>query len=164
MPPDEQWFVAADTRPVSLVVALCTVLAIETVAVHLWLWSTHPFWAVALAASSLLTIIWLVADHRARRHAGVAIDSDTWRVRIGRQYRADVPREAIARVTLPDWKEVPLPASDYLNAAAPGDPNLLLEFRQPLTLRGPLGIKRQIRRMGLRLRHPSAAVACWAEP
>lgn len=156
------WLPAAPNQSRSVPVAIGLVVAVETMALHLWLHRSHPYLAWSLTAPSVLMIGWLVLDYRALAVAGVSVGPSGCDVRIGRRVRAEFPWAAVESVRLASWRDLPLPGRDYLNAARPDDPNLLFVFRAPLAVAGPLG-RRRIRQLGLRLVDPGPLVGSWNE-
>ncbi|HET9211726.1 MAG TPA: hypothetical protein VFR03_15065 [Thermoanaerobaculia bacterium] len=150
-----QTFTMESARSLPLTGALCAVIAIETAALHLLLWSRHPWIAWTLTALSLWTVVWLIGDYRAIGARPVVLESDFLLVRLGRRFQARVPLSEIARAEAPSWRDVPPKGSPgYLKLSGPGSPNVLLTFVRPVEFRGPAGIRKSFTRVGLRLDQP----------
>jgi hypothetical protein len=156
-------FTYRSARSGSVVGGLGLVIAIETVALHLWLAARHPVAAWALTAGSLATLGWLAADYRALGRGAVLLDGDTVDLRVGRRAAVRLPRTAVLTVARPTWRDLPAAgtpaAADYLNLTKPATPNVLLTLSAPTTVRLPGGLTRQARRLGVRLDDPDAFVA-----
>jgi hypothetical protein len=155
-----EWVPAAPTRSRAVLLAIGLVVGIETLALHLWLRRNHPYLAWTFTALSVLTMAWLVSDYRALAVAGVFLEPDRCRIRIGRRARADVAWSAIEQIRAPSWRDLPAPSRDYLNATRPDDPNLVLGFReaQPFTT---VAGRRRIRQLGVRLMGAERVIAAW---
>lgn len=153
-----RWIAAEAAHSVSFFVAIYIVLAVETVALHLWLSTKIPALAWTLTTLSVLSALWLWRDQRSQREHGLRIEAETWHVLMGSRARALIHVEHIAEAKVATWRDAPEPARDYLNAGQPHDPNLLITLTQPVTVRLPLGIRRRVSRLGLRLHRPEDAL------
>ena len=143
-------------RSLPLTAALCGVIAVETAALHLLLWARHPWTAWTLTALSLWTVVWLIRDYTAIGARPLVLGEDALLVRLGRRFEARVPLRDIARVEIPNWRDVPPKgAPEYLKLSGPGTPNVLLTFAQPVEFTGPAGIRKSVTRVGLRLGRPA---------
>jgi hypothetical protein len=156
-------FTYRSARSGSLVGGLGLAIAVETVALHLWLAARHPIAAWALTAGSVAALAWLAADYRALGRGAVRLDGDSLDLRIGRRLALRLPRAAVAEVLRPTWRDLPTAgtpaAADYLNLTKPTTPNLLLTLAEPATVRLVGGLARRARRLGLRLDDPDAFIA-----
>jgi len=141
-------------RSGGLLAGLSMVLVVETAALDIWLAKHHPYLAWAILASSLATLAWLVADYRAMGRHAILVGPEQLEIRIGRRFSTTVPRDRIASVIAPTWREIPTATRDYLNATKPVTPNVLLTFREPISVRLPGGLSKRIRRLGLRVDEP----------
>ena len=151
-----QTFTAESARSLPLTGALCGVIAVETAAFHLLLWSWHPWIAWTLTALSLWTVVWLIGDYRAIGARPVVLEPDALLVRLGRRFQARVPLREISRTEAPSWRDVPPKGSPgYLKLSGPASPNVLLTFARPVEFTGPAGIRRSFTRVGLRLDQPA---------
>ena len=149
-------FTLESARSLPLTGALCAVIAVETAALHLLLWARHPWIAWTLTALSLWTVVWLIGDYRAIGARPVVLEPDALLVRLGRRFQARVPLGEIAKVEIPNWRDVPAKGSPgYLKLSGPGSPNVLLTFVRPVEFTGPAGIRKSFTRVGLRLDQPA---------
>lgn len=159
-------FTYRSARSGSLVAGLGLAIAVETVALHLWLGARHPLLAWTLTAASLGTLAWLAADYQALGRGAVRLDGDVLDLRVGRRATLQVPRAGLASVVRPSWRELPTAGSagarDYLNLTKPATPNVLLTLTDPTTVRLSGGLTRRARRLGLRLDDPDAFVTALA--
>jgi hypothetical protein len=89
--PPAQTFTQESARSLPLTGALCGVIAVETAALHLLLWTWHPWLAWTLTALSLWTIVWLIGDYRAIGARPVVLEADALLVRLGRRFHAGGP-------------------------------------------------------------------------
>jgi hypothetical protein len=156
-------FTYRSARSGSLVGGLGLAIAVETVALHLWLAARHPIAAWALTVGSVAALVWLAADYRALGRGAVRLDAKTLDLRIGRRFALRLPRSAVVEVVRPTWRDLPTAgtpaAADYLNLTKPAMPNVLLTLSAPTTVRLAGGLARRARRLGLRLDDADAFVA-----
>ena len=145
---------------------LALAIAIETMVLHLWLVAKHPLVAWTLLASNVLTIGWLVRDDRALGRTPIEVADGELRFRFGTRWRADIPLPMVASATRIDWRAAEALADpsrprdrSYLKATTIGAPNVLVTLREPVPVRGPLGIVRPVRTLGLCLDDPDAFIA-----
>ena len=123
----------------------------ETAALHFWLVRTHPALAWGLVALSAYSVLWLVGHHRATARRPAVVAGDTLVLRAGLRLSARVPVAAVARAEQVSWRTAPPRAPGYLNVAGPAGPNVVLTFREEVAVTGPLGLRRAVARVGLRL-------------
>lgn len=161
-------FSYASARSGSLMAGIGIALVVETIALHLWLYSRHPWLAWGLTLASVGTLAWLVADYEAMGRGAVRVEADAVHCAIGRRFDFAVERGAIASVARAGWKDIPEPgtpaAADYLNLTKPAEPNVLIVLASPARVRLPGGISRNARRLGLHLDEPEAFVAALTGP
>ena len=158
-------FALADTFPASLVWGLAIAAAAETVALHLWLAPRHPVAAWTLVALTVLSVAWLAAERRAAARRPIEVDGRTLVLRAGNRLHARLDLAAdVASVERLTWRTLPAPAGDYLNAAKPGEPNVLVTLRRPTPVRIVLGITKTVTRVGLAVVEPERFVAVVGAP
>ncbi|HET7457571.1 MAG TPA: hypothetical protein VFJ74_07940 [Gemmatimonadaceae bacterium] len=162
-------FTYRQARSGSLAAGLGGAIAVETVALHLWLAARHPAIAWVLTASSVSALAWLAADYRAMGAGAVRVGGGRLDLRVGRRFALTLPVDAVAAaVARPSWRELPAAgtpaARDYLNLTKPATPNVLLMLADPTPIRLPGGLSRTVRRLGICLDDPTAFVAAIAAP
>lgn len=146
----------------SLSVGLAAAILVETTVLHLWLTGAgHARWALASTLLGVFTIAWLLLDAAAMRRALVHVDDASLTLAIGRRWNATLPRAGLLSVAPLTWKDVPDPATarDYRNLTKPAEPNVLLAWREPVTVRGPGGVMVRMTRMGLHVDDAAGFVA-----
>jgi hypothetical protein len=152
----EQAFSTESARSLPFTAALCGIIVIETAALHLLLYSRHPWIAWALTLSSLWAIVWLIGDYRAVGALPVVLGPETLLVRLGRRFEAAVPLSEIETAETPNWRDVPAKGTPgYLKLSGSSSPNVLLTFAHPVEFKGPAGIRKSVKRVGLRLDAPA---------
>lgn len=145
--------------PIAFVWALGMAMIAEGGAMHVWLATSHPRLAWTLTALTLYSLLWLVGHRRATVLRPVTLDGRTLALRAGLRLSARVDLDTdVARVERLTWRTAPKPAPDYVNAAKPGTPNILVTFARPTVVAGPLGIRRTVSRVGLMLDEPDRFV------
>ena len=125
------------------------VVVVETFPVHVLVahWSSGLAWI--LSALSAYSLLWLIGDAQALRLRPCRVEDDAVLIRIGLRWKALVPRRTIAAVTTVTGDAPPRRGRDYLRATVLGSPTLILELNEPVTVHGPYGTSRQVRRLGL---------------
>ena len=116
----------------------------ELVAVHFLVrnWSASAAWVLTIV--SAIGAFWLLGFLRSILLRPILIDAEALRVRVGVQWRAEIPFEAIERA---EFGRVPAPARGapgVLRAVRIGQPNALLALKRPVTALGPYGIRREV--------------------
>lgn len=132
----------------AILYTLCLASATETVAVHFLLRVVAPRAALLALAVSAIGTVWILGFARAAQLRPILVTADALHVRSGVQWALDIPRAAIERI---EFGRLSAPAKGtpgYLRATL-GQPNVLLELRQPMRAMGPYGITRDVRRIGL---------------
>jgi hypothetical protein len=142
-------------RSPALAWGLALVIAVESAVLHLWLAPNHPALAWTLTALGIYSLLWIAGQVRALGSRESVIADDALVLRVGLQLTARLRREQIASAERLDWRTVPLRARDYLDAARPGEPNVLLTLRAPTAVTTALGLRRSVTRIGLRVDDPS---------
>lgn len=89
----------------------------------------------------------------------VLLVGDVLGLRIGLRCRATIDLRDVAEAREVSWREQPRAERAYLNAAKPGDANVVLSFRQPTGVTSVFGIRRVVTRVGIRLDAPGEFVA-----
>lgn len=127
----------------AVVIALCFLLAVETMAVHLLLrrWSEWLAWALSL--SSLYLMFWLIANARAAVLRPIRLDEEHLTVRCGLGWSARIRRADIAAVVVAE------PELPRLSAAYLAQPRQWLLLRSEYPAEGPYGMRREIRAIGI---------------
>ena len=117
------------------------------VALHAW--SARAAWASS--ALAVYALVWLAAAYQAARLRPVALSADRLLARTSLLWTAEIPRSAIASVIR--IQEMPR-EKGILRAALGTAPELLLTLREPVTARGPLGIRRTVTGIALHVDDP----------
>lgn len=145
----------------SLLVGIGLALVVEGVALHVWIAARHPGWAWAITALNAGTLVWLWRDYQARAQATLTLGDRDVVITVGNQLRCQLSRSGIARAELATWRSVPEPqmARDYVNSAKPLEPNVMLTFAEPVDARLPLGIRKRLTRLGVRVSEPERLIS-----
>jgi hypothetical protein len=128
----------------ALLLAACA----ELIAVHFVARVFFPRAALALLAISLWGAIWVLGFARSVQFRPILLSAHEILVRNGTMWSLDISRTQIERI---EFGRVIAPAKGtpgYFRAA-PGQPNVLIELRQPACARGSYGIQRMVTRVGL---------------
>ena len=142
-----------------LAVGLGIVLLVEGTAIHLWVAQRSKLWAWIIAAFNVATLAWLWREVRANSLSRLVVERDAVEIVVGRRLRCQFSRTAIASADVATWRSVPDDAAaDYVNAAKPLEPNVVITLREPAEARLPLGIRKRVVRFGLRAADPSLVV------
>jgi hypothetical protein len=136
--------------------ALAALGAIETFAVHLLVHPHAPALAWAITASSAATVAWMIADAIALARGGVIVGDDAIELRIGRRWRARIPRAAIDQLERVSGRVARAPG--LVRAGVLGA-DLIVHLRAPAIVGGPLGVSRRASRIALTLDDPDGFVA-----
>lgn len=156
------WFPSTQSRSRGVMLAITVVIVVETLGLHLWLRQRHPYVAWSLTCLSILALVWLARDYAAPADAGLELGPEGCSFQVGRRARAQVPWALVEQVQVPNWRDLPQAAGDYLNAARPDDPNLLFSFRSPVSVRSVLGL-RKVHRLGVRVANADKVVQRWEQ-
>lgn len=164
--PSEASFTYRTARSGALSAGLGLAVGIEALVLHLWLAPRHPAWAWTLTALSILTLVHLAAEYRAWGRGAIRVSADIVEITISRRTSARVPRSAVSRAALATWRALPdSPDAAYVNAMAPAEPNVLVEFHTPVSVRLAGGlVTRQVVRLGLHVDDPTAFVQAVSIP
>ncbi len=127
---------------------LCMASAVETIAVHFVLRVVAPRAAFVALAVSAFGTVWILGFARAVQLRPILVSDSTLHVRSGVQWALDVPRAAIEHIEFGRVRAPRKGTPGYLRATL-GQPNVLVELREPMRAHGPYGITRQVRQLGL---------------
>jgi hypothetical protein len=133
----------------ALIVTLMIISAVEIVGMHLAvrLWSDTAAWL--LSALGVYAVVWMAGDYQAVRLRPVVAADDALRVRVGLRWSVSIAYTQIEQVR-PRGKELLSKRTPgYLHAALLTDPQMVLVLREPVRVRGPYGIEKEVRRVGL---------------
>ncbi len=138
-----------------LLFAMVLAVSAETLPVHLLVsrWSGLAAWI--LTALSVYTVVWLLADYRALARRPTRVDARVLRLRFGLRWSLDLPLAHVRHVS-----DLVPPGTDKrsvdLRLALPGARWLVVELAEPVPARGPYGVRRSVRTIGLALDDPEA--------
>ncbi|MFM9996934.1 MAG: hypothetical protein ACKVU4_14175 [Phycisphaerales bacterium] len=152
VPPGASGFPPA--RAATVLAVLAPIVVIETVGVHLLVsrWSVGAAWI--LTALSAYTVLWVFGDFRAMVLRPTLVTGDEVVVRVGLRCSLRAPLGLIERAASANWRDGERSAPGHLNMAAPDHPNILIEFRAPVTAQRIFGVRTSVRSVGLRLQDP----------
>jgi hypothetical protein len=135
----------------SLAVALGIVILVEGGVVHLLL-AAHPRGQLAVLALDVYSLLWLIGDLRALREATCHFERSAVRIELGFRGSSRIPYRLIDAVSAPEPGWTPSAKAFRLT---PGDaPNLRVDLKKPIVVRGLLGIRRRAESIGLYLDDP----------
>lgn len=135
----------------ALAAGLGLMLAVEGAVLHLWVASRSRTWAWVITAVNVLTLLWVWREYRAGKHATVRVRERDIEIAAGGRLRGNLPRSALAQAEAATWRSVPDYAPDFVNAAKPLEPNVILTFREPVEVRLALGVRKRLTKLGLRV-------------
>ncbi|HEY4613694.1 MAG TPA: hypothetical protein VII11_11980 [Bacteroidota bacterium] len=140
-------------RSGSITAGIIVAILFETVALHALLWN---YWWIAwpLTLLNIQLVYWFYSDYRAMAEKTIQLSGDALRIDFGNQWAAQIPIAEIESAHALTWKNQPEPSKEYLKVSGYSDPNLLVRFRKPMQFKGPFGIKRTARSVGLVLDEP----------
>jgi hypothetical protein len=156
-------FTFRSARSTSLLVALGAIIVIETTVIHLLLFRAHPVAAWGITGSSLALLAWLLLDYRRLGDGALRLDDGMLTLAVGLRFAVRVPCVKIAEASIPTWRDLPTSPSAYLNGTKPATPNLLLSFREPVTIRLLGVVDRAVSQLGLCLDDPASFLAALAK-
>jgi hypothetical protein len=152
-------FAQSKAFPASLVWALGAAMGVEGTALHLWLAPAHPRVAWTLTALTAYSLLWLVGHRRATALRPITVSGRTIALRSGLRLSARLDaRDDVERIERLTWRTTPKPARDYVNAARPGTPNVLVTLRRPTPVTVALGLRKTVTRVGLAVDEPDRFV------
>lgn len=133
-----------ESGQIALTIALLLVGLIENAAVHLLLARWNPTVSFWVTAFSVYGLLFFVANLIATLKRQTYLSNNQLQLRLGVFWQADIPRSAIADISL--INEKPDKQPDLLNGAFLTAPNVLLTFTESIIFQGPYGIQKEIRR------------------
>ncbi len=148
----------------AIVVVLLLATLAEVPAVHFLVrqWSERAAWL--LTALGLYGTLWIIGDWRACRARPIRLEDGVLHVRFGLRWRLDVPLAAIREVRAPTTAEKAARGAVDLRLALPGASWTRLELDRPLEAKGPYGMRRRVRTLGLGMDEPERLAAMLAAP
>ena len=148
-------------RSGALTAGMALAVAAEALVLHLWLGARHPEWAWTLTALSGATLAYLALEYRAWGSGAVHVTPDALDLRIVGRATLHVPRAMVANAVIATWRGLPdAPDAGYLNATGPAEPNVLLTFTAPVSVRIAAGlVTKRVQRLGLHVDDPTGLVA-----
>lgn len=136
-----------------LLFALGFVTIVEGLVVHFLLSQWRPVAGWVFTALHIYTLLWLRAAYQAACLRPIVVRNGTLLFRFSLLWSAEVPLEKLLSIeplkSMPDDKAV-------LRAAFGDDPQLLLTFSEPITVKGLFGRQRQITQLALYVDNPEA--------
>lgn len=124
-------------------------------------WSERAAWL--LTALGLYGAVWIIGDWRACRARPVRFEDGVLRVRFGLRWRLDLPLGAIGVARVPTAAEKAARGAVDLRLALPGAKWTLLELNRPVEAKGPYGLRREVRTVGLGVDEPERLRALLGE-
>jgi hypothetical protein len=121
---------------------------VETIAVRFLLRATFPRVAVAVLAVSVFGAFWVLGFARSVQLRPILVTNTQLQVRVGVQWSLDIPRALIAKVDVGRVKPPAKGTPGFLRATI-GQPNVLIQLREPMCARGPYGTERTVSTIGL---------------
>lgn len=146
-----------DSGQVALTTALGVVCLIELVGVHLLLTRWNASVALWLTLASAYSLLMLMADIVATLKRPSYQTTDALHLRLGIRWQAVIQKDHIERIER--IHEKPTRHAGLLNVALLTPPNLLLTLREPVSLRGVYGIRREATQLALWIDGGTAALA-----
>jgi hypothetical protein len=137
-------------------IGMLLILMIETAGVHSLLqrWSETAAWV--MTALSGYGLLWLTGDFQALRRRPIVCGADSLQLRIGLRGSLDIPFTTIARVRRISYQlENDLPTG-CLKAVVMGDPQLVIDLKEPMMASGPYGLSRKICCVALAVDDPAS--------
>ena len=131
----------------ALLYTIARVSLMEMIALDFLLRVHHPTAANIFLAVDLLTSFWLLGLARAVQLRPILVTRDLLMLRLGLQWKLDVPRANVASLEVGRVKAPPKRTPGYLRMAP--QPNAMLTLREPMIARGPYGMSRRVTRIGL---------------
>lgn len=126
-------------------------VAVEGAVLHLWVASRSQVWAWAITAVNVLTLLWLWREYKAGARSLIRVTERDIEIVTGSRLRCELPRVTLARAEPATWRSVPDYAPDFVNVAKPLEPNVILTFREPVEARLPMGVRKRLTKIGLRV-------------
>lgn len=137
----------------TMVTALTLLTVVEVGVIHLALsqWNLVVAWVVT--GVSIYSLWWVLGDFQAIRLHPSVCDGHTLHLRAGLRWRMTIPLHQIAAIHPGrTWK----PAPGRLNMAVMGQPDLVLDLREPVPAYGLLGRQQAVQQVGFSVDDPAA--------
>jgi hypothetical protein len=143
----------------AIYVGAAAALAIEGVGIHLYLssFSRVLAWAFTVANGALLFSFW--RSYRALSKSALTVGEEHLDVRLGNHLRCRIARSVIASAEVATWRSLPDTRTDYVNAASPLEPNVLVVLREPSWAKLPFAMRKRFTRLGVRVADAAQLVA-----
>jgi hypothetical protein len=147
-------FAFAPTRSVGLLAVLVPIVVLETVGVHMLvsMWSMTAAWI--LTALSAYTMLWVFGDYRAMAKRPSFVKRDEVVIRVGLRCSLRARLAQIELVRTAGWRDEGRSRRGHLNMASPDSPNILVIFREPITVQRIFGMQTTVRTIALRVQDP----------
>lgn len=130
----------------------------EGLAFHVWFASRSQIVAWLITALNVASLVYMWRAYVASQRAALRITATEVVFDVA-QVRWRFPRSAIESVEPATWRSVPDLPTGFFNSAKPLDPNVLIILRQPMIMRIPFGMTRQVTRVTLRVQDPEGVMA-----
>jgi hypothetical protein len=148
--------------PAPLVIGLAVALVVEGAILHQSIASHSERWAWTLTAVNAATLLWLWRDYTTSSRSMVVVRDDEIEIAAGTRMRSRIARSAIGSAEAATWRSVPDLPTDYINVSKPTDPNVMLVLREAAEVELPLGLRRRVTRIGLRVPNAGELLAAIA--
>src|SRR5207249_3536264 len=125
--------------------ALVMCVVAEAVPLHFLLLRWGAAAAATGAALHAYSILWLLGDLQALRLRPIRVENGMLLLRIGLRWEADIPLSEIAAVDR---------SGTGLKLGVLGTPNFLIRLKNPVELRGLLGLRRRSSELALQVDDP----------
>lgn len=125
------------------------VTLVELLVMHLLVSRWSPAAAWVLTGLAAYGVVWILADFRAVRLRPITLDDDTLTLRTGLRWTVAVPLHRIAAAARRDWRGGFGERDGDVSIAVLGQPDVVLELSEPVVARGPYGIRKRARRLGV---------------
>jgi hypothetical protein len=155
--PDDTFTVHEKSGYGGIVVALILAIAAESVPMHMLVSRASVVAAWIVTVLGIYGAVWLVGDLRAARFRPVELRQGRLLARVGLRWTldADIGRVRSARRLKPGQPR----EAGILRMALPGSRLVRIQFDQPVTARGPYGVRRTIEAIDLGLDEPDRFIA-----
>lgn len=140
-----------------IVAVMSFLILVEGGAAHFALQQWSPIAAWVWTAFDVYALILVFADYQALRTRPSFLTNDGLHIRFGLRWSAVVPISRVDSMTPLSWKGTADGAPDYLKLTLLSDPEFIITLREPVEFRGPLGIRKRVRRIGISFDDPQIA-------
>lgn len=147
-------------RNAAITATLSSLVAVETMAVHLLVAIWSPLAAWILTVLSIYSLVWLVGEHRALRLRPTFISGDRIVLRVGLRGVVELTPTEIASFGACTWRDLEgVAASEILNLSTAGEPNVIVRFRAPTRVRRWFGLNKETRGIALQCADAARLIA-----